>query len=321
MITNAIALHGVRHAYAPGDRPVLAGLDLVVPPGAIWGLVGANGAGKTTTLRILATLLRPGAGRVEVCGIDVLRDPRAVRTVLGYMPDGARVDDRLTVEELLDFFAAAWGLAAPARRRAVDATLELCGLGAQRDRIVPELSKGLRQRVLLARTLLHDPKVLVLDEPASDLDPRARIELRALLSAIRGLGKTILLSSHILSELEPLCDGVAILVGGRVVAQGEIAKLARQAPDRVVDLRFGSAARGVAFVAHLARVLEDGGAALVGPIGGGRAAVRITGGDDALAALVTHLCERGLPPVGIAPRSSALEAAFLHLTAAEPACP
>jgi len=306
----SIAIEGLWHTY--DDAPVLAGLDLSVPAGSIWGLVGANGAGKTTTLRILASLLRPDRGTVRVAGVDALAEPRALRTVLGYMPDGARVDDRLTVAELLDFFAAAWGLGGPARRRAVVATLELCALGPVRDRLVPELSKGQRQRVLLARTLLHDPKVLVLDEPASDLDPRARIELRVLLQQIRALGKTILLSSHILPELEPLCDGVAILVGGRVAAAGELSVVALRASglDATWDLRFTAPAPDVA-----RRLRELGLTVEVAPSGGGACvSVRMAGGDAAMADLVVRLVAAGVPPVGIAPRRAGLEGAFLDLT-------
>lgn len=311
----SITIEGVWHSY--DDAVVLRGLDLDVPAGAIWGLVGANGAGKTTTLRILASLLRADHGRVRVAGVDVQTEPRALRSVLGYMPDGARIDDHVTVAELLEIFAAAWGLRAMARRRAVAATLELCALGPVRDRLVPELSKGQRQRVLLARTLLHDPKVLVLDEPASDLDPRARIELRVLLQQIRGLGKTILLSSHILPELEPLCDGVAILVGGRVAAAGALSAVAhRGAGAATWDLRFAAETRDVA-----RRLAELGLPFEPAPTANGTCfVVELEGGDAAMADLVTRLAGAGLPPIGIAPRRAGLEGAFLDLTGGGVSC-
>ena len=203
------------------DRTVaVAGLDLAIEPGEIFGLVGPNGAGKTTTLRMLATLLRPSAGTAEIDGWSVTGNPDEVRRVIGFMPDVFGVYDDMKVWEYLDFFARCYGLPAAARRRMIADLLELVDLGDRRDDYVQTLSRGMEQRLCLAHALVHDPKVLLLDEPASGLDPRARVELRELLRELRALGKTILISSHILPELEELCTSVAIVDHGKVLAAG-----------------------------------------------------------------------------------------------------
>jgi ABC-2 type transport system ATP-binding protein len=203
----------------PGTVAV-AGLDLDIAEGEIFGLVGPNGAGKTTTLRILATLLKPTAGEAEIAGINVRRDPDAARRVLGFMPDVFGVYDDMRVWEYLDFFARCYGIPAARRRRMIGDLLDLVDLGGKRDSYVQGLSRGMQQRLCLAHTLVHDPSVLLLDEPASGLDPRARVELRELLRELRTLGKTILISSHILPELEELCTSVAIVDHGKVLAEG-----------------------------------------------------------------------------------------------------
>jgi ABC-2 type transport system ATP-binding protein len=199
-----------------------------VAAGDIFGFIGPNGAGKTTTIRIIATLLDLSAGDVRVDGHSVISEPEKVRRVIGYMPDLFGVYERLTVWEYLDFFAHSYGLAPAERRRTVDGVMELTDLTAVRDRPAGGLSKGMRQRLCLAKTLVHDPKVLVLDEPASGLDPRARIEFRELLRTLREMGKTILLSSHILTELSDVCNAVAILERGALVASGNIEEIRRR---------------------------------------------------------------------------------------------
>ncbi len=213
----------VRHLWHRfGHFDVLRDVCFEVPQGEIFGFIGPNGAGKTTTIRIMATLLEPMAGRVEVDGIDVTVDPEAVRRVIGYMPDHAGVYERVTVREYLEFFADAFRVPSAT---VVDAVLELTDLGPLSDKLVATMSKGQKQRLQLARILLHDPKVLILDEPASDLDPRARIEMRNLLLELRSLGKTILLSSHILTELSDVCTSVGILERGRILVCGPIGEI------------------------------------------------------------------------------------------------
>ena len=206
----------------------VGGVDLAIDEGEIFGLVGPNGAGKTTMLRMLATLLEPTSGDAEIGGESIRRNPQAVRRVIGYMPDAFGVYDDMKVWEYLDFFGRCYGLGPAQRRRMIGDLLELVDLGAKRDAYVASLSRGMQQRLCLAHALVHDPKVLLLDEPASGLDPRARVELRELLRELRSLGKTIVISSHILPELEELCTSVAIVDRGRVLDAGSISEIVRR---------------------------------------------------------------------------------------------
>ncbi|MFO0589769.1 MAG: ABC transporter ATP-binding protein [Polyangiaceae bacterium] len=218
--TPAIRVRHLWHRF--GTLDVLRDVTFDVAQGEIFGFIGPNGAGKTTTIRVMSTLLEPMAGRVEVDGIDVTIDPNEVRRRIGYMPDHAGVYDRITVREYLEFFADAFRVPSLS---VVDAVLELTDLGKIQDRVVATMSKGMKQRLQLGRILLHDPKVLILDEPASDLDPRARIEIRDLLLELRSLGKTIFLSSHILTELSDVCTSIAILEKGKLVVAGPIGEI------------------------------------------------------------------------------------------------
>ncbi len=225
-MTAIVEARGLVKRY-PGTLAV-SGVDLEVPEGEIFGLVGPNGAGKTTMLRMLATLLLPTSGDALIAGESVTRNPQAVRRVLGYMPDSFGVYDDMKVWEYLDFFGRCYGLGPARRKRMIDDLLELVDLAAKRDAYVQSLSRGMQQRLCLAHALVHDPQVLLLDEPASGLDPRARVELRELLRELRTLGKTILISSHILPELEELCTSVAIVDRGRVLAAGTIAEIGQK---------------------------------------------------------------------------------------------
>ena len=220
----------VRHLWHRfGNIDVLRDVSFEVGQGEIFGFIGPNGAGKTTTIRVMATLLEPLSGRVEVDGIDVALEPERVRRLIGYMPDHAGVYERITIREFLEFFAEAYGVA---DRSVVSTVIELTELAKLQDRLVADLSKGMKQRLQIARILLHDPKVLVLDEPASDLDPRARIEVRDLLLELRDLGKTIFLSSHILTELSDVCTSIGILERGSLVVAGPIGEIAERLAAR-----------------------------------------------------------------------------------------
>ena len=301
------------------DRTLaVAGLDLDVPAGEIFGLVGPNGAGKTTTLRILATLLVPDGGDAEIAGASVRRNPNDVRRVLGFMPDSFGVYDDMKVWEYLDFFARCYGIPAARRRRMIGDLLELVDLGARRDAYVQGLSRGMQQRLCLAHTLVHDPAVLLLDEPASGLDPRARVELRELLRELRAMGKTILVSSHILPELEELCTSVAIIDRGQVLAHGRVADIERRLRvGAVLRVRLLAEGDDIAtardwFAGHpdvaSADILEDGTIEL-----------GFRGDDEASAALLAAAIAHGLRVVTFARAASDLEELFLQVTAPDDA--
>jgi ABC-2 type transport system ATP-binding protein len=211
-----------------GDLAALVDLDLVIETGDIFGFIGPNGAGKTTTMRILATLLEPTHGQASIDGLDVTRKGKEVRRIIGYMPDFMGVYDDLKVFEYLEFFAAAFGIEHKKRKSIVEGVLELTDLQTKKSFTVDSLSRGMQQRLGLARVLIHDPKVLILDEPASGLDPRARIEIRELLRELKRMGKTIMISSHILSELEEICDHVGIVEHGRLVFSGTMEEIRRR---------------------------------------------------------------------------------------------
>ncbi len=197
-------------------------LNLHLAPGEIFGFIGPNGAGKTTTIKMIATLLRPTAGEARVNGINVVEHPEEVRAIIGYMPDFFGVYEDVKVWEYLDFFAAAYKIPRGDRPAIIDDVLELTDLTTKRDSFVEELSRGMKQRLCLAKTLVHEPLLLLLDEPASGLDPRARIEIRELLKELRRMGKTIFVSSHILSELADFCTSIGIIEAGRLIAAGSV---------------------------------------------------------------------------------------------------
>jgi ABC-2 type transport system ATP-binding protein len=208
------------------------GVSFDVSQGAVFGFIGPNGAGKTTTIRILATLLEPSAGSVKVGGLDVVDEPEKVRRLIGYMPDDFGVYEGITVQEYLDFFAAAYGQRRRQRTRTVADVMALTDLAQHEKKLVAALSKGMRQRLCLAKTLVHDPKVLILDEPANGLDPRARIELRVLLKELAAMGKTIVISSHILTELSDVCTEVGIIERGELLASGTVAAVEAAVRER-----------------------------------------------------------------------------------------
>src|SRR2546423_1828721 len=203
-------------------------LNLELEPGDIFGFIGPNGAGKTTTIKMLATLLIPTAGTAYVDGIDVVRNPELVRSVVGYMPDFFGVYDDIKVWEYLDFFAAAYRIPKPKRPQIIDDVLTLTDLNVKKDAYVESLSRGMKQRLCLAKTLVHDPKVLLLDEPASGLDPRARIEIKELLKELKAMGKTIIVSSHILPELADFCNKIGIIEKGEMIVSGDVNEIIRQ---------------------------------------------------------------------------------------------
>jgi ABC-2 type transport system ATP-binding protein len=211
-----------------GELYAIKSLDIKLDKGDVFGFIGPNGAGKTTTMRILATLLNPTWGEAYVCGHSIYRNPKDIRRVIGYMPDFFGVYDDMKVIEYLEFFAAAYRIKGPARRKICDEVLDLVDLGYKREAFVTSLSRGMTQRLGLARVLLHDPQVLLLDEPASGLDPRARIEIRGLLKELRNMGKTIMVSSHILPELADICNKIGIIERGELLVNADVAEVMKQ---------------------------------------------------------------------------------------------
>jgi ABC-2 type transport system ATP-binding protein len=312
-MTDAVVTRGLVKRY-PGTLAV-AGLDLNVGQGEIFGLVGPNGAGKTTTLRILATLLAPTSGQAEVAGIDVRRNPDAARRVLGFMPDVFGVYDDMKVWEYLDFFARCYGIPAARRRRMIGDLLDLVDLGGKRDFYVQGLSRGMQQRLCLAHTLVHDPQVLLLDEPASGLDPRARVELRELLRELRSLGKTIVISSHILPELEELCTAVAIVDHGQVLAHGKVSDIERR-------LRYGAVLRvrvlgdGDALETARAQFASDPRVASVAILDDGQIELGFRGDDEGAAQLLAAAIGAGIRIAAFSRAASDLEELFLQVTSA-----
>ena len=216
----AVETFGLTRHY--GNLTALNQLDLTVHRGDLFGFIGSNGAGKTTTLRILSTFLTPSIGTARVLGHDVVREANQVRRILGYMPDFFGVYKDMEVTEYLDFFAACYRIGAARREKTISDVLELVGLSEKKGSLIGALSRGMQQRIGLARVLVHDPEILLLDEPASGLDPRARIEMMAILQELQRLGKTILISSHILSELQSLCNRVAIIEKGSLIYSGPV---------------------------------------------------------------------------------------------------
>ena len=213
-------------------------LSLRLERGDIFGFIGPNGAGKTTTIKMLATLLRPTSGRAYIDGVDVTREPERVRGIIGYMPDNFGVYDDIKVWEYLDFFAAAYKIPRDRRPQIIDDVLELTDLTVKKDSYVEELSRGMKQRLCLAKTLVHDPQVLLLDEPASGLDPRARIEIKELLKELKTMGKTIIISSHILPELSDFCNKIGIIEQGEMIVSGDVSEIMRQVTGgQTLDVR------------------------------------------------------------------------------------
>ncbi|MBB4824102.1 ABC-2 type transport system ATP-binding protein [Sporosarcina luteola] len=218
-----IEIKGLTKKY--GSFTALDNLHLTLNEGTVFGFVGANGAGKSTTFLILATLLQATSGEVHINGVNVREKPAAVRKLIGYMPDFFGVYDQLKAEEYLDFYGASYGIPADERKKLIPQLLELVNLSHKRSSYVDLLSRGMKQRLCLARSLIHDPKVLILDEPASGLDPRARVEMRDILKTLKKMGKTIMISSHILPELAEMCDEIGVIDNGKLIAHGSVAEI------------------------------------------------------------------------------------------------
>jgi ABC-2 type transport system ATP-binding protein len=289
-------------------------LSLEVPRGAIYGLIGPNGAGKTTLLRILGALLSPTAGQVWFDDEEVSRSPIAIQRKVGYMPDFFGVYPDLTSAEYLEFYAGIHGVARRKLASTITDLLELVDLASKRDSAVETLSRGMKQRLCLARALVHDPDVLLLDEPASGLDPRARIELRELLRTLHGMGKTIVISSHILLELAEMCTDVAIIQSGHLVIAGGVDQVTRslggtpQLEVRVLE-RLEDARKLLESMPEISQVMNGSGDNDV-------IHAEFTGDDRALHRILAALMAQDIPVVSFAPRkgSGGLEEVFMSIT-------
>ncbi|MEF3273755.1 MAG: ABC transporter ATP-binding protein [Chloroflexus sp.] len=311
-MTLAIETIGLTHRYK--KLVALDNLNLQVERGSIYGFIGPNGAGKTTTLRILAGLLMPTKGEVYLLGERLTT--RAAQRLVGYMPDFFGVYDDLRVWEYLDFFARCYGLSGARLRRVVDELIDLVDLEAKRDAFVQTLSRGMQQRLCLAHALVHDPPVLLLDEPASGLDPRARVELRELLRTLRDMGKTIMLSSHILSELAEICDAIGIINNGRMLISGPLGEVQQQlSTGSRVRLRVAHASDINLAVALLQRqpLVRTVIAAAADPRGL-MVDFNEPVNEEQCAALLAELVRAGVAVSEFSARSENLEELFLRLT-------
>jgi ABC-2 type transport system ATP-binding protein len=307
---TAIETRGLIRRF--GKVTAVDDLNLNVPAGSLFGLIGPNGAGKTTTLRMLAGLLEPNAGEIVINGHVANHDWRQLRRQIGYMPDFFGVYEDMLVWEYLDFFARCYDVPLTRRRQVTDELLELVDLAGKRDAYVQTLSRGMQQRLCLAHVLVHDPQVLLLDEPASGLDPRARVEMRELLRELGAMGKTIVVSSHILMELAELCDSVGIIEKGRLVASGPLDEITRHVKQgRTLRLKLISAQD------EAEAVLRDQPG--VGQVyeANGLLEVEFLGDDEATASLLETLVARGVRVVSFSEVTSDLEDVFLRLTKGE----
>lgn len=292
-----------------GEFTAVKELYLKIEKGELFGFIGPNGAGKSTTIRFLATLLRASRGDGSVNGFSVNQSPMDVRRSIGYMPDDFGVYDGMKVWEFLDFFAVAYKIGRTQRKQVITDVLELLDLTHKRDDYVNGLSRGMKQRLCLAKTLVHDPPVLILDEPTSGLDPRARIEVKALLKELRKMGKTILISSHILSELADCCTSIGIVERGQLLMHGPIDSVYRQIRrNRIVEVRFVAGMdAGVSIIRsspHL-RGIE---------IEGNRATAELETDDEGLAQLLDELVKQGVRLKSFNDKDPTLEDVFMLVT-------
>jgi ABC-2 type transport system ATP-binding protein len=285
------------------------GLNLKIEPGEVFGFIGPNGAGKSTTIRFLATLLKATGGEGIVNGHRVSKDPLAVRRSVGYMPDNFGVYDGMKVRQFLDFFAMAYRIPRHRRRQVVDDMLDLLDLAVKRDSPVNSLSRGMKQRLCLAKTLVHDPPVLILDEPASGLDPRARVELKTLLKELRQRGKTILISSHILTELADCCTTVGIIERGKLLMHGPIDDVYRRIRrNRVVRIKFvENLEAGVSFLRSQPETRDV-------QIENNHVTVELAADERQTAALLERLLAAGLHVSSFAEKEPTLEDVFMMVT-------
>jgi ABC-2 type transport system ATP-binding protein len=292
-----------------GDLVAVDHLSLKIEPGEMFGFIGPNGAGKSTSIRFLATLLKATGGEGTVNGHSVTRDPLAVRRSIGYMPDNFGVYDGMKVWEFLDFFAVAYQIPRARRKQVIGDVLELLDLTGKRSAFVNGLSRGMKQRLCLAKTLVHDPPVLILDEPASGLDPRARIEVKALLKELRRMGKTILISSHILSELADCCTSIGIIERGKLLMHGPMDDVYRQITrNRILVIKFlANEERGLSIIRSRPETRDV-------HVENGKVTVEMAADDQQVAELLERLVAEGVRMHSFAEKEPTLEDVFMMVT-------
>lgn len=305
-----ITIEGLTKRY----RNVLAlsDLNLQIDAGTIFGYIGPNGAGKTTTIRIIAGLLKPTEGKAQIAGVDVVANPRSARDVVGFLPDSFGVYQGMRVWEYLDFFGAAYRIPRKQRLARVDEALTHTGAEAMRDYFIESLSHGMRQRVGLAKTLLHDPQVLLLDEPTNGLDPRARIEFRELLIRLKEMNKTLIVSSHILPELATICDQVGIIEQGKLLQQGTVQEVMKTVQQRrAIDIEFSAGAEAaVEFLK--AQHSED--KMQVAETVGQLVRIEVSGGDEDIVSLLQGLVANGHKVLWYSESLMDLEQVYMKVT-------
>ncbi len=298
-----------------GSFTALDNLSLRIDDGELHGFVGPNGAGKTTTMRILATLLPATSGKAYVDGVEVSRGGKKIRRMVGYMPDFFGVYDGLKAWEYLDFYARCYAIGHKDREKMVDRLLDIVRLTDKKNAYIDVLSRGMKQRLCLARSLIHDPKLLILDEPASGMDPRARAEMKDILRTLRGMGKTILISSHILPELSEMCDSLTIIDHGRLVFSGPVTELSKkmrgQAP---LDIQLTPEATGEQMASAISLLKEFPGVTGIMQPGERLLRVEFEGGSGETAALLQALMQREAPVVDYHRAPINLEKVFMEVT-------
>lgn len=293
-----------------GKMEALKNLNLSVESGTVFGFIGPNGAGKSTTMQILATLLQPTSGKAWVGGYDVVKQQKNVRQMIGYMPDFFGVYDNLTALEYLDFYASCYGVDKGVRKKISLELLELVNLSDKRDTYVDSLSRGMKQRLGLARSLVHDPQLLILDEPASGLDPRARIEFREILKELRSMGKTIMISSHILPELSGLCDTIGVMEHGELIAFGSVDEIAEQARQQGREIEI----KVLKEIDRTTELLEPLGKVLSVNQETGVISFRVKGEEQLLVEILQELIQNKVPVIGFHEVQVDMEDVFLQVT-------
>lgn len=284
-------------------------LNLEVPHGEIFGFVGPNGAGKTTTMKIICGLMAANGGEVYVNDIDAIKQVREAKEVIGYMPDFFGVYDDLKVSEYLDFYASIYNIKANERKKISDDLLELVDLSDKRETYVDSLSRGMKQRLCLARSLVHNPKMLVLDEPASGMDPRARVEMKEILRSLKGLGKTIIISSHILSELSELCTSIGIIDRGEMVISGKVSEIMQQVySKRFIKVRLSGK------IDEALRVMQEFPFVVSTVVGEDYIEAGFDGKDEEMGMLLKKLVDKDLPVITFTQLDGNLEDVFMKVT-------